>query len=416
MKWILVGYMFLYIHRPFEIWPILGDMQIERVYMICALAFLPFAPGKKWLPDWQHVAHAGFSLAVLLCWLMSPWADYGQHQVEEYFKVVVFFGMFVIVVNDEKTLKFVVTAFLVVMFVYLSHSLLEYARGRYVYRMGIPRLIGVDTTLGQSNSFGTSIVYALPIASALWLGSSSPRVRTFAAVYLGLSTVCIGLTGSRASFLGLLLWAWVLVMRSKHRWRLSAVMLIMSPVLFFMLPESLQNRFTTIIDPSVGPANAQTSAEGRLIGLQTGLEVYSRFPITGVGPGAYRPGAKQTHETHNLYAQVLAEMGTIGAVAFVGVLAAVFFNAWRTRKLCAARPVPRDFLYHLAGGIVLSFFLMLFEGNGVHNLFRFNWLWFGGFLIIACHCATLRGSAVVRRPFRAWAPVPAFPRRVPALG
>ena len=30
----------------------------------------------------------------------------------------------------------------------------------------------------------------------------------------------------------------------------------------------------------------------------------------------------------------------------------------------------------------MSVFLLLFMGNFGHNLFRHNWLWFGGFLII----------------------------------
>ncbi len=37
-------------------------------------------------------------------------------------------------------------------------------------------------------------------------------------------------------------------------------------------------------------------------------------------------------------------------------------------------------------------FLLLFMGNFGHNLFRFTWLWYGGFLIIARHCAELRAA------------------------
>jgi hypothetical protein len=34
--------------------------------------------------------------------------------------------------------------------------------------------------------------------------------------------------------------------------------------------------------------------------------------------------------------------------------------------------------------------LLLFEGNFGHNLFRYSWLWYGGFLIIARHCVQQR--------------------------
>src|SRR5262245_33214361 len=391
MLWVLLGYMFLFIHRPFEVWPVLGDFRIERVYILCAAVLLALAPGKRWLPNWQHVAHFGFAAAVLLCWMMSPWMDRGQHQVEDWFKILVFYCMLVVAVNDEKKLKFIVVGFIAIMFIYQSHSLLEYVRGRHVYRMGIPRMIGVDTTLGDPNSFGNGLVYALPIASALWFSQPSRRLKIFLAAYVALTTVCIGLTGSRGSFMGLIFWAVVMIMRSKYRWRLAALGVLLAPVLWALLPASLQNRFTTIVDPSVGPANAQASAEGRWHGLIQGLELFNKYPLTGVGPGSWKPGAKSEFESHSLYGQVLGEMGLMGATAFLGILGAFAWNTWQVRRAYRGKPPEqKDFLYHLAGGIFLGVMLMLMEGCGSHNLFRFNWLWYGGFLIIARHCLDQR--------------------------
>jgi hypothetical protein len=61
-------------------------------------------------------------------------------------------------------------------------------------------------------------------------------------------------------------------------------------------------------------------------------------------------------------------MGTVGLVAFAGVVAAVMYNAYRTRKLCAARPVPNDFLYHLVGGIRPALVMINREGLGSRKL------------------------------------------------
>src|SRR5262245_4327255 len=419
MLWVLLGYMFLFIHRPFEVWPVLGDFRIERVYILCAAVLLALAPGKRWLPNWQHVAHFGFAAAVLLCWMMSPWMDRGQHQVEDWFKILVFYCMLVVAVSDEKKLKFMVVGFVVIMFIYQSHSLLEYCRGRHVYRMGIPRLIGVDTTLGDPNSFGNGVVYALPVVSALWLSKPSRWLKLLLAAHVALSVVCIGLTGSRGSFLGLIAWAGVMVARSKYRWRLAAVLLLLTPVLWALLPESLQNRFTTIVDPSVGPANAQASAEGRLEGLYTGLAAFNRNPVTGVGPGSWKAGTGSAFESHNLYGQILGEMGVVGATVFLGILAAFVWNTWQIRRAYAQhKDWERDFLYYLPGGLFLGVLLMLLEGCGSHNLFRFNWLWYGGFLIVARHCIDQRLAAaawtsqLVRLPARRLPPL--HPRRLAA--
>ena len=73
----------------------------------------------------------------------------------------------------------------------------------------------------------------------------------------------------------------------------------------------------------------------------------------------------------------------------------------RVRALGAAEEVNyrehpewgHDFLYHLAGAVGWGIFLLLFEGNFGHNLFRYSWLWYGGFLVIARHCVQERLSA-----------------------
>ena len=48
MLYILLGYMFLFIHRPFEIWPALGEYHVERVYILAAaLVWLICAGGSS---------------------------------------------------------------------------------------------------------------------------------------------------------------------------------------------------------------------------------------------------------------------------------------------------------------------------------------------------------------------------------
>ena len=39
--------------------------------------------------------------------------------------------------------------------------------------------------------------------------------------------------------------------------------------------------------------------------------------------------------------------------------------------------------------------LMLLEGNFGHNLYRHNWLWYGGFLVVARHAVAARRPAAV---------------------
>jgi O-antigen ligase len=391
MHWLLIGYMFLFIHRPFEIWPALGDIRLELLYMlVTGLIWLAF-PGKRWLPNPLHLGIAAFAAAMLLCWLASPWNGETLETVERWFKLLVFYAMLVTVVHDEAQLKKVVLAFLVVMFVYMTHSLWEFHNGRHEYRMSIVRMIGVDRSLGDPNSFGASIVYALPLVVPFWCCWPSRLLRGFLAAYVGLSAMCIVLTGSRSAFLGLLVFAAVTVWYSRRRWLGLTAAVALVPVLWAAVPGTLQTRFETIVNPEVGPANAQVSAQGRLEGFWKGLDLWADYPITGCGPGAWRMAAQVKLESHNLYGQLVGEMGLLGALAFAAVLGGFWWNARRIRRSLGDWPPDgRDFLAMLARAISIAVVLLLLEGNFGHNLYRFTWLWYGGFLLIAAYCVRQR--------------------------
>src|SRR5215204_5330870 len=114
MHFLLLGYMFLFIDRPFEVWPWLGDLHFERIYMLVTMGVWLIHPGKKWLPNPQHFAYAAFAGAVLAAWGTSRWMEATQPKVEDWFKIVVFYVLLVTTVHDEKGLKRMVLGFLAV--------------------------------------------------------------------------------------------------------------------------------------------------------------------------------------------------------------------------------------------------------------------------------------------------------------
>jgi O-antigen ligase len=394
MRWLLVGYMWLFVHRPFEIWPAVGAFRLELIYALFAGAIWLMYPDKRWLPNPLQKAFCAFLVAILLCWAVSPWASQGLDFLDRYFKMLFFYLLLVTVVREEGGLRFLVQAFLIIMAVYMLHSVREYLGGRNAFNMGIVRLIGVDVTTGDANAFGSTLVFALALVPAAWAGNRSLRWRAFLVWYACFTVACVGLTGSRGSFVILLVCVLMTVARSRLRWAFAALGLLATPFLWAALPPELQTRFETIIDPKVGPESAQASAEGRLLGLQIGLQLFEQFPLTGCGPGLWRPATGSGLEAHNLYGQVLGELGLLGTIPFACIVLVFWLNARRIKRTYREHPHwEHDFLYHLARCVETALVLLLINGYSGHVLYRHHWYWYGGFLIIACHCVQRRAQA-----------------------
>ena len=90
MIWLLAGYMWLFIHRPFEIWPVLATCHIERVYVITIIFWL--SSGQMiFAGNRLHRYFAAFIVVMLASWLVSPYQEDGQGEVENYLKYAVFY-------------------------------------------------------------------------------------------------------------------------------------------------------------------------------------------------------------------------------------------------------------------------------------------------------------------------------------
>ena len=169
MHWLLIGYMFLFIHRPFEVWPVLGDFHVERIYILATVLALGRLAGQALGAQSSTLTPTSASRRPsLCCWAISPWADAGAGRRRE---LVQDSRLLHSVGHLRRTTKGTAAGLrrLPAGDGHVHDALAqEFVGGRYTYRMGIVRLLGVDTSLGDPNSFGASIVFALPFARAFW--------------------------------------------------------------------------------------------------------------------------------------------------------------------------------------------------------------------------------------------------------
>jgi O-antigen ligase len=394
MIWLLGGYMWLFVHRPFEVWPVLGALQIERVYMIVMLVVWLVSPGKGWVPNRIHYAMAAFTALLTVSWLLSPYMEQPicTDTIENYFKVAVFYVLVLTTVRDERGLRLLILLFLEAVGLYMAHSMLEFVNGRYQWRMGIRRMIGVDQTFSDPNAFASSLIYSLPLTLPFWASGPSKGQRVLLAGYTLCVCACVALTGSRAGFVGLCAFALLALLMMVKRKEIVFVLggfvgVAGVGVAAVALPAELQNRYLTLLDPSYGPKNAAESASGRMAGLLYGIEAWEKSPLLGHGPRAFDFATGRMGGAHNLYGQVLSEMGTLGALALGALVVCFGLNWLEVRRAYRHRPeMAGDFPYQVSRAMGLTLILLLLLGWSGHSLYRYNWQWFAAFQAVAVHC------------------------------
>lgn len=158
-----------------------------------------------------------------------------------------------------------------------------------------------------------------------------------------------------------------------------------------LLPEDRQNRYLTIVDPSRGPSNAQTSAESREVFFWMAVDLWKKSPLTGYGPGSFPLASQTGMQVHSLYGQLLAEVGLLGIAAFLALLGCYLLNVRETARCWTGVSWrERGFTFWLQMAILVSVVMLLLLGLSGHNLYRYTWLWYAAFSALAVRFARER--------------------------
>ena len=220
---------------------------------------------------------------------------------------------------------------------------------QYIFRWGYQSASWVDSdmfssiefrvpsTLDNPNMLGQYLILMVPVGGAKLLSARGWPRRL---LYLGccaLMCVCMILTFSRGAWLGLLFAGAVFVVLLNPRLILLAPAALAA--LWFLLPETVISRFTSIGDMTDGSTTYRVS-----IWLGT-LDMLKHYWLCGIGPGdeafnrvypAFSYNSINAPHSHNLFLQLVCDAG-ITALAVFLILIFVYF-----RMMCAALHREKD--------------------------------------------------------------------------
>ena len=215
--------------------------------------------------------------------------------------------------------------------------------------------------------------------------------------YAVLTGWAVLLTRSRSGviLLGLVgLWLFSALPTRKARIWGVAILIALVAAGSTQLSESALNRYKGMLTGG-STESEKESTHGRIEGYQVAWRIFKDRPVTGVGPGnwaAYRMRHVDgiTMMPHNLAGLLLATLGILGTVTFVGYLLATFARGLRERRARKGSVDPWERgIRSFVGTMLFTLVLQLISGLAAHNLERWSWYWVPGLLIAAVTCRPL---------------------------
>jgi O-Antigen ligase len=179
---------------------------------------------------------------------------------------------------------------------------------------------------GEPNTFGGYLLLLMAVAGGIALETLRLRTRAIYLGLLGLMSIPFMFTLSRTSYIGMIPAAAVMaVLSSRRRVMIGALLalLVASPLVLTLFPETVTKRVRYTFEPErgqptvrVGAVGLDPSTSARLISIQQAYEGWTHRPIFGYGVTGFTFMDQQ-------FARTLVETGLVGFATFLVLIWAV---------------------------------------------------------------------------------------------
>ncbi len=223
--------------------------------------------------------------------------------------------------------------------------------------------------LANPNQLAMVMAVTLPWAllSALW-ARGAKRLLLLGAVGLQCATIVV--THSRGGALGMAMALVAFAIFAERRVQALALVGLLAAAVAVFAPKSFWQRTETI-----GAYQVDASAQDRIRSWETGLAAFEDHPLLGIGAGGYlhawdryqpRNVREKAYASHNMWMQVVVELGAIGTLLFATMIALMLRGLWRARR---SEEYGRE-----ARALLASFTALVVCGSTAG--YAFNWFFY----------------------------------------
>ena len=309
--------------------------------------------------------------------------------IDPFVKAVVFLFFTALIIDTEKRLKWFVVVFVfcqvfrVLEPLYLNITQGYWGSSTYLDKGEFAdRLAGVPADVINPNELGFVIATAIPFLHyLLWpLGWKSKLL--YVAVMPAMLYALI-LTMSRGAFIALLVVAFLVFKESRHKMKLIVVAVMLVVGALSVMTPIQKDRYLSLVDHDT---TGGSSAEGRLKGIVGEFKLGLTRPVVGHGLGTTSEAKfhkwGSTKASHNLYGELIIELGLIGFVIFLRFLYQIARKLSVVRSRFAALNMSDQSYYsRLNKCLIAVFWMYAVYSLNYWGLSQYYWYLLGGLVI-----------------------------------
>ena len=389
-----ISYMTLWLTKLSNYYPFVTQFKVELIVALVGLVFVfmksdtksegILAPKNNYVHKYLLMLLGCMFLSFMVAWDMQFSWDV---KIYDFIKVIILYFMITLSVQTEKDLT-VFIWFFVLFYCYLAY---EPVYG-FINGVGGAEEMYGETYIADSGILSGHVALAnnmnqmLPFAFFLYVGSKNKFLKILAASAVIIFLVCLVGSKSRGGVAGFLMLGVIIVYFSEKKVRNAVVVLAIGATVFLSTGD--MEATLSRIDSS--------SAHGRFAGLEDGFDMILKGNLLGVGPGCYILARRYYHsygmESHNIYGQVMGDLGIPGTIVAFLFVRQIFVYLFRSRSKIVMDGKQQTFFYFVSVALIASLITRLFVSLASHGLYFFYY-----YVIAALSVSVARISGIDMR-------------------
>ena len=335
---------------------------------------------------------ASKSLYVLIFYIICsiPFVEWPGSVIRQNFyifsKAVIFYFFTLHIIDNEEKTKIFLTVFVfcqifrIVEPTWLHITTGYWGSATYIGTGFSDRLSGAPYDTVNPNGLAFIIVMILPIFHFLTKDSNF-KLRLLYYLFIPICIYSLILTQSRSGLIGLVVVITGILVKSKKKILWTALTIITALILWGSLDQVHRERYISI-DIFRTNVTGHESAQGRIDGWIFGFMVFLNKPFFGHGLGTSAEAGwnimKQGQIAHNMYIEILQELGIIGLIIFIFFVKNIFTNFFVVIKELGIVSNRSQFLINLIQALEIVIVLMIIFSFASYGLSVYTWYLFGG--------------------------------------